>query len=288
MSNPNVIPLPARARGYTGRARVDAAHEGAHYFVLLTDGNGPHRVGAELAVAGAPPLSHGDEVLVTGGDPDGYYIVGLLGAARSSPASCVQHLDTTEGPAIRLRARDGTPVLEYLPEQGRVRLLAGSGDIDIVAQAGNIRMHAERELQISAQQVAVLGQERIQARVTGHTPREAASELTMDQYGVRGKTPQTEWLSHGIKARFHAADLVGHRLFSSIEFVRTASSRVEHTIQTLMENTVDVFRDTSRLIQTRAGRLRTVVAETVHLKAKRVIHKAEGDYKVRADKIHLG
>jgi hypothetical protein len=72
-----------------------------------------------------------------------------------------------------------------------------------------------------------------------------------------------------------------------------------HTVQVASLATVrlavtDVFgriRSASTvegLIQVKAGRMRALLAGTYHFKAKKAFMKAEDDFKVNADKIHLG
>ena len=64
--------------------------------------------------------------------------------------------------------------------------------------------------------------------------------------------------------------------------------RLETATDTLIENAKNVFRSVKQLTQLRTGRMRTLVDETYHFKANKAMLKAEEDFKINADKIHLG
>ena len=50
----------------------------------------------------------------------------------------------------------------------------------------------------------------------------------------------------------------------------------------------NIYQTVEELSQVRAGRMRTIVAKTFHFKSKKAFVKAEEDYKIKAEKIHLG
>jgi hypothetical protein len=49
-----------------------------------------------------------------------------------------------------------------------------------------------------------------------------------------------------------------------------------------------MYNTVEQLSQLKTGRMRTLVKSTFHLKAKNSMLKSEEDFKVRAEKIHLG
>jgi len=64
--------------------------------------------------------------------------------------------------------------------------------------------------------------------------------------------------------------------------------RLETTAETLLESAKNVYRSVKELSQLRTGRLRTLVDETYQVNADKVLVKSENDFKVKAEKIHLG
>ena len=64
--------------------------------------------------------------------------------------------------------------------------------------------------------------------------------------------------------------------------------RLESATNTLIENAKNVYRSVKQLTQLRSGRMRTLVDETYHFKANNAMLKTEQDYKIKAEKIHLG
>jgi len=65
-------------------------------------------------------------------------------------------------------------------------------------------------------------------------------------------------------------------------------NRMESTSNTLIENAKNVYRNVKELSQLRTGRMRTLIDKTYHFKANKAFVKTEEDYKVKAEKIHLG
>ncbi len=64
--------------------------------------------------------------------------------------------------------------------------------------------------------------------------------------------------------------------------------RLETTAETLIESAKNVYRNVKELSQLRTGRLRTLVDESYQVNADKVLVKSENDFKVKAEKIHLG
>jgi len=70
--------------------------------------------------------------------------------------------------------------------------------------------------------------------------------------------------------------------------LRLTAARLETVVDSLVEKAKNVYRTVEQLSQLRAGRMRTLVRSTFHFKARRAFLKSEKDYKINAEKIHLG
>jgi hypothetical protein len=70
--------------------------------------------------------------------------------------------------------------------------------------------------------------------------------------------------------------------------VEIRADRMETAIGTVFERVVDCYRWVKGLLQTSAGRSRTVVQESATLHAGRIVEKAKKDVSIDGDQIRLG
>jgi hypothetical protein len=77
-------------------------------------------------------------------------------------------------------------------------------------------------------------------------------------------------------------------IISGQSAVKIETPRLQVLVQTLMEKAKNIFRTVEQLSQIKAGRIRTLVDETYFFKAKKAFIKSDEDYKINAEKIHLG
>ena len=62
----------------------------------------------------------------------------------------------------------------------------------------------------------------------------------------------------------------------------------ETRAKTVIQRARNMYRRVEGLLEAKAGRQRTVVDGTVHMNCKRALTRADEDYKVKAERIHLG
>ncbi|MBF0233544.1 MAG: DUF3540 domain-containing protein [Desulfamplus sp.] len=70
--------------------------------------------------------------------------------------------------------------------------------------------------------------------------------------------------------------------------IKLMAHRLETAVDTVMEKSINVYRTVENLAQVTAGRMRTLVQGTSHFKSRKAVFKAEKDFKIKGDKIHLG
>jgi len=85
-----------------------------------------------------------------------------------------------------------------------------------------------------------------------------------------------------------SVNLESKRLAIHAPYAQMIFGRLESVSDTIIEGAKNVFRDVKELTQIRTGRMRTFIDETYQLKCNKAAIKADADYKVDADKIHLG
>jgi len=91
-----------------------------------------------------------------------------------------------------------------------------------------------------------------------------------------------------VKLNGQSVKLESKRLSIHAPYAQMIFGRLESVSDTIIEGAKNVFRDVKELTQIRTGRMRTFVDETYQFRSKKASIKADEDYKVDADKIHLG
>ena len=82
--------------------------------------------------------------------------------------------------------------------------------------------------------------------------------------------------------------IAGKKLLGRIGNVQIISRKIESVADTILARAKNVYRTISQLSQLKAGRQRTLIEKISHMKAQKTILKSETDFKVKAEKIHLG
>jgi hypothetical protein len=80
----------------------------------------------------------------------------------------------------------------------------------------------------------------------------------------------------------------GRSLLAEVASLRLIAGRVETVARTVVEKTRNLYRAVEELLETRAGRVRSLVDGTYHLKARDAVVRAERDVDVDGEKIRLG
>ncbi len=213
-------------------------------------------VWARIAMAADVHLGVGDEVLVLGEARSDLYVIGILRANPSPGRIAVEggaYASVAASPqAQTLQVFSGRNELlfEYDEKNRRARIHVDSGDLEFITKNGNIVLSSARDVVIQGESVQVSGE--------------------------RGNIQLSQ------------TNLAGTRLQAQYKEAKIISDRFEGIFHTLTERARNVFRSVEQLAQTKAGRIRTLVQSTYFFKAKRAFVKSEEDYKIRAEKIHLG
>jgi len=74
----------------------------------------------------------------------------------------------------------------------------------------------------------------------------------------------------------------------SAQKISLEAHRLETRAETVVAKAENVYETVEELIQVQTGRMRTLVKESCHLKARDAFLKAEQDFKVDGEQIHLG
>ena len=92
------------------------------------------------------------------------------------------------------------------------------------------------------------------------------------------------------KAELNIADAnyQGVRLGASIAQTKLFLGKLNTTVGRLIEKAKNVYRQVDNLNQLKAGRMRTLIKGSYHLKSESINQKADKDVRIDGDKINLG
>lgn len=140
--------------------------------------------------------------------------------------------------------------VERDPKTGKTTLTVAEGDLDLCTKQGSIHLRAAKEITLSSRKFA------------------------LDT--AKGEIKITD------------ASYEGMRLGATIERCKLLLGKLHNTVDRLVEKAKNVYRQVDNLNQIKAGRMRTLVAGSYHLKSERIIEKAEKEVRIDGDKINLG
>ena len=94
--------------------------------------------------------------------------------------------------------------------------------------------------------------------------------------------------ARSVQINGNSIDMTSRRLNAKVGYGRLVFDRLETITDTLVEQAKNVYRTVAQLTQLRTGRMRILVDETYQFKANKAFLKAEDDFKIKGEKIHLG
>jgi hypothetical protein len=277
---------------FMGPARVLEIEESESYIqIQMENAHDDNVVRARKAIAG--PLHPGDNVLVMGENPDNLYIIGILELQtenKSSGNRIVLEGGTQaarDGQSISIYSRKKELLFEYNEKNGKTRINLESGDIEFISRNGNISFAAGKDILLNGKTVGITSRS---GTVVGNLDSQGnlnsalsmkKDELSLESSAIGVTAKQGE-------LRIDETAFTGKKITANIGLVKLVSDRLETLAQTVMSRAKNVYRTVEELCQLKTGRMRTLVKNTFHLKSKNAMLKSEEDFKVRADKIHLG
>ncbi len=283
---------------YLGPARVlEVDDTGRRARLRLTGYPQEGNVWARIAISGRYALKCGDLALVVGEEMTDLYLIGILNGetASDAPGRRIALSGGAQAVAagqpkeqtLKVFSPKRELLFEYDEKNGRARVNMEAGDIEFVTQNGNITFATNKEIMFHGRSIGMTGAKGICLGVMD-TLGKLRSALTLQAGTAKVSSPEV-----GIEARrgvFQVEDMryTGQKLLSKIGLAKLKIDRLESAAATVIARAKNVYQTVEQLSQVRAGRMRTMVARTFHFKSKKAFVKAEEDYKIKAEKIHLG
>lgn len=203
-------------------------------------------------------------------------------SGRASAPAAPNAAPANDGGALRVELRDGASVqildrsiaevrdaggrllVRYV--DGRAEIAAPSGDLVLSAPSGRVVVTAATDVVVTAA--------RDLSHRAGHRADVAAERLEVTAEHANVKTGQ--------------ASLTAERILTTARVLSQTVERLEVSAARLFERTRESYRETSGLLQTRAGRLRAVVEDAFSLSAKRTTIASKEETSIDGEKVLLG
>tara|TARA_R110002167_G_scaffold211484_19_gene416044 strand:+ start:1698 stop:2666 length:969 start_codon:yes stop_codon:yes gene_type:complete len=291
---------PKEAGHYCGPASIIALADREGLFLIrLLEYTESLEISARIAAPFINNLSLGDEVLVTGDVYRDVYVIGLLTTTNKhdrQPAS--NHLDIGSGSYVKVDTSSGSPALklfskrnelliEYDPESEKARVNIESGDLEFITRSGDIVLNSANNIQIKGKNIDLMGQSGVRFGVLDRIGQ-LTSSFSLDACQASLNSAKVRVSSQLGEFQCKEARLVAAKFRGTVEDSQLIVDKLSTVANTVTEKAKNVYRTVEELTQLKTGRMRTLVASTFHLKAKKTMMKAQDDFKVNADKIHLG
>ncbi len=252
---------------------------------------------ARIAIPLMQPLKKGDEILVAGADIDDLYVIGLLTVNEPrtkfpqrrdiGSGAYIMIDESNQSPALRVFSKRNELLVEYDPESEKTRINVEKGNLEFTTHNGDIVFDSQQNIRFNGQTVELASRSSVQLSVS-----DALGQL-ISSLSIRPKQMKINSAEVGItaqKSEFHIKETryLGKIFRGNIEDAQLIAGKLTTIAKSITEKAKNVYKTVEQLTQLRTGRMRTLVGSTFHLKAKKTYMKAEDDFKINADKIHLG
>lgn len=250
------------------------------------------------------PIAAGDKVLVIGEDTKHFYVIGLLTPENSEPGgpprrsatlkmkngacAVVDHSNSAADTGVlQIFSKRKELLFEYDPDAEKVRVMVASGDLEFSTHNGNITLSSAHNINLNAQDIVMTGRTGFRLGVADAVGK-LRSVLSIGPQKMKLNSPEVDMTAKRSLLHIDETRYVANRFHGKIGYVQLMTQKLETAARTIIETAENIYQTVRSLSQLKAGRKRTVIDSTYHLKAKRGILKTDDDFKVMADKIHLG
>lgn len=255
------------------------------------------QVRARIAVSLTKPLSNGDEVLIAGESADNLYVIGVL--SNNTAQIKLPHRqdigngayalidDSNQTSTLQVFSKRNELLIEYDSASEKTKINVAKGNLEFTTQDGDIVFDTNQNIHLNGHNIALESHSNIQLSVTDALGQ-LASALSIRPKRLELSSTQLDMNAQRSKLHVKEMHYIGGKFKSNVKEVKLIADKLTTIANSVTEKAKNVYKTVEQLSQLRAGRMRTLIAGTFHMKAKKTYMKAEDDFKVNADKIHLG
>ncbi|MDX1692253.1 MAG: DUF3540 domain-containing protein [Ketobacteraceae bacterium] len=182
-------------------------------------------------------------------------------------------------------------IFEYDAQAGVTRLSIPEGDLELATRQGSIRLKAADEVSLEGRDVNVLATESIGLRVIDlgkQLLKPVGSTLRLLPHQLRAAAQNLEVGADDANLSVSRLQYRGEELHAVVTRALGVFEKVETRAKSLWQTTDNLVSKVREAAQLRAGRVNQLVDGTIQVKSEKAIHKTRKDFKVQAERIHLG
>ncbi|EYF07311.1 DUF3540 domain-containing protein [Chondromyces apiculatus] len=278
------LPAPPPDPGPIRTASVVALDDDPAQVHLDEPAPGRVSTPARLALATSYRPALGDRVLVAASGDD-LYVIGVLHAARP-PALTLPGGGSAslEGEALAIRDAAGRLLVRFA--EGAAEIAAPDGDLTLAAPLGRVVVRAGLDLELTTEGTLV---QRAGHRVEVRAGDDATTpQLRIDAATTAIEATRVEVRADAAQLTTGQATVVARRVATTAAEIVETVERLEVNATRLVERTRDTFREASGLLQTRAGRARTLIEDAYALWSRRTTLASREETSIDGSKVLLG
>lgn len=283
---------------YLGPARVlEVDKTGRRVRLRLTGYPQAGDTWARIAISDHHVLKRDDLVLVVGEELTDLYLIGILNTETASNQSerkiflsggtQAQAAGPSEQQTLKVFSPKRELLFEFDEKNSTARVNMEAGNIEFVTRNGNIIFASGREIIFHGKSIGLTSMRGVCLGVMDSLGK-LRSALTLQPESAKLTGPEVGIDAQRGKFQIEESRYEGERFSGKLEDAKLVVNRLETVFQTVIEKAKNVYKTVEQLSQLKTGRMRTLVESTLHLKSKTSFIKSEEDFKVRAEKIHLG
>ena len=251
-----------------------------------------------LAIQHPDKIIIGETVLVVGEDINAFYVIGVLNSKPAYQSSkkritmsngAYAAVSESSGSEIfQLHAKSGEMVFEYNPETGKSSVNVQTGDLEIATKKGNIDFISEQNICFKSKQSIELESSYGIRMATKNAVGQEEASMSLRSRKIKLSSPELGVTAQRGAIHIEDSTYIGNKFSATFKHGKLIIGKLEIIANDIISKARNVYQTVDELSQLKTGRMRTLVKSTFHMKAKKSYLKADDDFKINADKIHLG
>jgi hypothetical protein len=250
-----------------------------------------------LAIPNCPVLSPGDLVLAAGNDINNLFIIGLIKSNQSNLRS--ERLTLSNGvyavsnkigneEKMQVCSKQGELLFEYDSKTGASRVNIETGDLEIITTKGSINFVSGQDINFSSRQ-SINMESRLGFKISiGNLLESFRSLFSIDGRKIKISSAELNIISQKTGIQIEEMKFLGKRFSAVLKESKVAAGKIETVVNDVICKAKNIYNSADELLQLKAGRMRSLIKSSLHIKAKDSYLKSEKDFKINGEKIHLG
>lgn len=292
-----LYPSGSKSQHFKSAVVVETCDKQGYIAVNSNAQDESRKVYARIAVPLLQPLIKGDEVLIAGENVDDLYVIGVL--SNNAPQVQLPHRqdigngayvmidESKQASTLQVFSSRNELIVEYDPESDKTRINVEKGNLEFTTQDGDIVFDTSKNIRLKGNTIELASRSNIQLSVTDALGQ-LISSLSIRPKRLKLSSAQINMTAQKGEVHIKETRYLGKIFRGTVEDSKLIAGKLTTIANSITEKAKNVYKTVEQLSQLRAGRMRTLVDSSFHLKAKKTYMKAEESFKINADKIHLG